>query len=112
MPSTTPGARAPHVTLPDGTSILRAFSRGLTLVDHGGDRAGAIIAAAAELAVPVKHLPLDPAGPSADVCGHGLLLVRPDGHIAWSGERAPDDPAALLARVAGHSSVTVAELSR
>jgi len=30
-----------------------------------------------------------------------LVLVRPDRHIAWRGNAAPADPAALLDRVAG-----------
>jgi hypothetical protein len=29
------------------------------------------------------------------------VLVRPDRHVAWRGNRAPADPAALLARVTG-----------
>ena len=30
-----------------------------------------------------------------------LILVRPDQFIAWTGDRAPDDVGALLARVTG-----------
>jgi len=33
-----------------------------------------------------------------------LALIRPDLHIAWRGNRAPDDAAALLARVTGWGS--------
>lgn len=30
-----------------------------------------------------------------------LLLSRPDQHVAWRGDRLPDDPAALIDRVRG-----------
>ena len=30
-----------------------------------------------------------------------LVLVRPDGHIAWRGDAPPDDPGALIDRVRG-----------
>jgi hypothetical protein len=31
-----------------------------------------------------------------------LALIRPDQHVAWRGNRLPDDCDALLARVTGH----------
>jgi hypothetical protein len=34
-----------------------------------------------------------------ELYGHDLLLIRPDLHVAWRGNRPPDDPAAV-ARVA------------
>jgi hypothetical protein len=36
-----------------------------------------------------------------DLYDADLALVRPDLHIAWRGNRAPDDPDALLAHVTG-----------
>ena len=30
-----------------------------------------------------------------------LVLVRPDGHVAWRGDRAPADPAGIIDRVRG-----------
>jgi len=30
-----------------------------------------------------------------------LVLVRPDGHVAWRGQRAPDISGALIDRVRG-----------
>lgn len=33
-----------------------------------------------------------------------LVLVRPDGHVAWCGEAVPEDCDVLIAHVTGHSS--------
>jgi hypothetical protein len=33
-----------------------------------------------------------------------LLLSRPDQHVAWRGDRPPDDPIALIDRVRGASA--------
>ena len=30
-----------------------------------------------------------------------LLLVRPDGHVAWRGDQVPVDPASIIARICG-----------
>jgi hypothetical protein len=36
-----------------------------------------------------------------DLYGCGLALVRPDQHVAWRGDRSPDDADALISRVIG-----------
>jgi hypothetical protein len=33
-----------------------------------------------------------------------LVLVRPDGHVAWRGAAVPDDAGALIDRVRGQAS--------
>jgi hypothetical protein len=35
-----------------------------------------------------------------------LVLVRPDGHVAWRADEPPEDPLALFARVTGQAAVT------
>jgi hypothetical protein len=56
--------------------------------------------AASKQAVPLTILDLSL--PEAwDLYGRALVLVRPDQYIAWRGDRVPDDPAAVLARVTG-----------
>ena len=37
-----------------------------------------------------------------DLYGYDLLLLRPDLHIAWRGNRLPPGPAELAALVTGH----------
>jgi 2-polyprenyl-6-methoxyphenol hydroxylase-like FAD-dependent oxidoreductase len=103
-PTTRPGARAPHVPLPDGRSILTMFSRGLTLIDHGGEDGTELVDAARELDIPLHHLVLESTGPSAAVYERRLVLVRPDGHVAWRGDRVDVDPLTIISRAAGRSA--------
>jgi 2-polyprenyl-6-methoxyphenol hydroxylase-like FAD-dependent oxidoreductase len=103
--TTLPGARAPHVALPDGRSILAEFSRGFTLVDHGATGAERLLEAAAARGVPMRHLEVDSSAPSARVYERRLVLVRPDGHVVWRGENLPEDCDALVAHVTGHGDV-------
>ena len=37
-----------------------------------------------------------------DIYGYDLILLRPDMHVAWRGNRAPEDPAGLAALVTGN----------
>ena len=37
-----------------------------------------------------------------DVYGFDLLLLRPDLHVVWRGNRLPEDPAKLAALATGH----------
>jgi hypothetical protein len=37
-----------------------------------------------------------------DVYGYDLILLRPDMHIVWRGQRAPEDPQRLAAKATGH----------
>ena len=47
----------------------------------------------------IEHEGLDAA--ARDLYGFDLILLRPDMHVAWRGNRAPPDPASLAARVTG-----------
>ncbi|MBY8863409.1 FAD-dependent monooxygenase [Nocardia sp. CA2R105] len=107
-PTTRPGARAPHVVLPDGRSILSLYSRGFTLVDHGGIGGEKFAAAAWAAGIPFEHVVIEASAGSASVYERALVLVRPDGHVAWRGESVDDDPAAILATVTGHVIVPAA----
>ena len=102
VPSARPGARAPHAVLRDGSSTLDCYGRGFVLAQFGaGAPDGAEIAAAAA----ARGLPLRTATieepKAAELHEHKLVLVRPDGHVAWRGARAPADALALVDRVRG-----------
>lgn len=100
-PSTWPGLRAPSVRLADGGLLFDRLGRGFTLVDLSGRAAGAALAEeAARRAVPLAHLRIDDADVRA-CWERALVLLRPDQHVAWRGDRVPADPGALLDRVCG-----------
>ncbi|MFF3377245.1 FAD-dependent monooxygenase [Streptomyces sp. NPDC002680] len=95
VPSTWPGCRAPHVWLPDGSSVLDHFGRGFTLVVSGSADPVPLVEAARGCRVPLTVLRLaDPA--AAELYERPLVLVRPDGHVGWRGRQAPADPVAVL----------------
>jgi hypothetical protein len=102
IPTTLPGARAPHARLGDGRSTLDLFGPGFTLLEMGepSSNSGSIAAAAAQRGVPlsVHNLMEDEV---RDLYQRRLVLVRPDGHVAWRGNEAPEDPLAIIDHVCG-----------
>ena len=99
-PSARPGARAPHGWLPDGRSTLDLYSKGFTLVCTGEADPEPVMQAAANKAVPLKLAVLNvPEIAHLHECA--LLLVRPDGHVAWRGDAAPEDTGMMIDQVRG-----------
>jgi 2-polyprenyl-6-methoxyphenol hydroxylase-like FAD-dependent oxidoreductase len=97
-----PGARAPHVALADGHSTLDLFGRGFVLLRLGPDApAGERIAQAATIrSVPLRTVAL--AEPEALAAYQSrLVLVRPDGHVAWRADTEPANAVALIDVVRG-----------
>jgi len=100
-PSTVPGCRTPHFSCADGSSLYDAMGPEFTLLrfDSGVD-ALALEAAAQSRGVPLRVLDLErPDGAGYE--GHSLVLSRPDQHVAWRGDRLPNDPTGLIDRVRG-----------
>lgn len=101
-PTSYPGSRAPHVWLAPARSTLDAFGRGFVLMRLGeaAPDPGAIVRVFAERGVPLSILTVaDPA--IAALYERRLVLVRPDGHVAWRADATPADPCALVERVRG-----------
>ena len=88
-PTTRPGARAPHAWLADGRSTLDLFGRGFTLVKLGADapESSAFESAFAARRVPLTVVALDDPEIGA-LYERRMVLVRPDGHVAWRGDAA------------------------
>ncbi|MGE5146602.1 MAG: FAD-dependent oxidoreductase [Candidatus Eiseniibacteriota bacterium] len=100
--SARPGGRAPHGWLTPGRSTLDLFGDGFVLLRFGGKDADvtALVDAARTRGLPLAVTDIaDPA--LARLYERRLVLVRPDGHVAWRADRAPDDAGAVLDRVRG-----------
>jgi hypothetical protein len=102
VPNATPGARAPHFWMNASRSTLDLYGRGFVLLRLGSNPPdGAdLVKAAAARSVPIATVVL------ADEKAHALherrlVLVRPDGHVAWRGDAVPADPEKLIDRVRG-----------
>jgi 2-polyprenyl-6-methoxyphenol hydroxylase-like FAD-dependent oxidoreductase len=100
-PTAAPGARLPHVWLPDGSSIYDLLGDGFAVLRLGLDASTTPLSEAATLlgmplrVVDLVHLPRLRTLYAAD-----LVLVRPDQHVAWRGT-VVEDPEALLRYVVG-----------
>jgi 2-polyprenyl-6-methoxyphenol hydroxylase-like FAD-dependent oxidoreductase len=97
-----PGARAPHAWLPDGRSTLDLFGRGFVLLRLGPDApdGNSIATAAREAGVPLDVVALDLPQVS-ELYQSRLVLVRPDGHVAWRADALPEDARDLIEVVRG-----------
>ena len=102
VPSTRPGTRAPHAWLDDGRSTLDLFGDGFVLLRLGTNSPDAtpVVAAARARDVPLREIAL--ADPDVAVLYETrLVLVRPDGHVAWRGNQCPADAAGIVDRIRG-----------
>ncbi|MEJ8810282.1 FAD-dependent oxidoreductase [Variovorax ureilyticus] len=100
-PSTAPGCRTPHFWLADGRSLYDAMGPEYTLLrfDPTAD-VRPLQEAAARRGLPLAVLDVPP-GEVPDAYRHALVLSRPDQHVAWRGDRTPDDALALVDRLRG-----------
>ena len=103
VPTTWPGARLPHVWLGDRTPLHDRIGDGYTLLRlrrSSADSSGLEDAMRAAGA-PFQVLTIEDPAPR-DVYGYDFIMVRPDLHVVWRGNAAPDDPQQLAALVTGH----------
>jgi 2-polyprenyl-6-methoxyphenol hydroxylase-like FAD-dependent oxidoreductase len=85
------GARAPHVYLRDGRSTLDLFGDGFVLLTFSRDaNAEPIASALRERGVPVRTIDLSDEEAAVKAYASPLVLVRPDGHVAWRGATMPE----------------------
>jgi 2-polyprenyl-6-methoxyphenol hydroxylase-like FAD-dependent oxidoreductase len=109
VPSARPGSRAPHLWLDQGRSSLDLYGRGFVLLRLGADGpdTSAFEAAAAARRMPLKTVVVrEPS--AAQLHQRHLVLVRPDGHVAWRADRVPADPVAVIDKVRGAAASTAA----
>ncbi len=84
-PTARPGARLPHLWLPDGASLYDRLGNGLSLLRLRDDvDVAPFIESAAARGVPLTVIELR-GQTLEELYGASLLLVRPDQHVAWRG---------------------------
>lgn len=101
-PSTRPGSRAPHAWLNDGRSTLDLYGSGFVLLCLGR---GALDVALLERAAAARKVPFRTVHVTdadvVDLYKYRLVLVRPDGHVAWRANELPEVPAAIIDQIRG-----------
>lgn len=112
-PTARPGSRAPHAWLSEGRSTLDLFGHGFVLLRFGAapPAVDAVVRSAAAANVPLKVV---------DVCHdeaqklyqRRLVLVRPDGTVAWRADVVPADAKALIDTIRGVHGPAPAATSR
>lgn len=113
-PTTWPGGRPPHVFLTDGSAIFDQLGPWFTLVEFHDDQSNHelgshfLVGAAADLGAPLSHIHLRNEPHAAQLWEKPLVLVRPDGHVAWRGYTVRDPPLArkiMKTAVGYHSAI-------
>jgi hypothetical protein len=92
MPTARPGSRAPHAWLADGRSTLDLFGRDFSLLCFNGappDDIAALQSAAKQRQLPLSVTPISD-DKIARLYEQPMVLVRPDGHVAWRASRVSD----------------------
>ena len=101
-PTTQPGARAPHAWLRDGRSTLDLFGNGFVLLKFNSEvPTSGLVQAAAAARMPLHVCELDEPQVLA-LYEYVLVLVRPDGHVAWRSNAQPTDSLRLVAKITGN----------
>jgi 2-polyprenyl-6-methoxyphenol hydroxylase-like FAD-dependent oxidoreductase len=113
VPTARPGHRAPHAWLADRRSTLDLFGRGFALLGFGpnADEAAPLLRAARQRKVPMSFAGITEPHIAA-LYERKFVLVRPDGHVAWRGDRIPDDPLHLVDVVRGAAEAPVGAAER
>ena len=103
QPTTWPGARLPHVWLDDGTPMQDRIPDGYTILKLGGTKAdtSGLERAIRSHGAPATVLDV-PDRIARDIYGYDLILLRPDMHVVWRGNTAPEDAAEVAAIATGH----------
>ena len=95
------GARAPHAWISDSLSTLDLFGDGFVLLrfDRNQD-ASPFVDTAVGSGVPLRVVDIADADIAA-LYERKLVLVRPDGHVAWRGDNRTNEAGLIINRVRG-----------
>ncbi len=109
IPSSRPGAVAPHAWLHDGSSLYDAFGDGFTLLaapDVPSEAIDQVRLQAKNAGVPLKVIQPSEAG-VAELYPTRFTLIRPDQHVAWRGDAWPQITSGLFEQVTGRAKSLV-----
>jgi 2-polyprenyl-6-methoxyphenol hydroxylase-like FAD-dependent oxidoreductase len=100
--SARPGGRAPHAWMADGRSTLDLFGRGFVLLRLGKNApdAGPLVTAAKARLVPLSVIDCADSDIQS-LYESALVLVRPDGHVAWRSNMTPANPGQIVDTLRG-----------
>jgi 2-polyprenyl-6-methoxyphenol hydroxylase-like FAD-dependent oxidoreductase len=103
QPTTWPGARLPHIWLENGTPMQDRIPDGYSILKLGGTKADArgLQSALRDRGAPVTVIEIGD-DRAREIYECDLVLVRPDLHVVWRGNAAPEDPAGIAAIATGH----------
>jgi 2-polyprenyl-6-methoxyphenol hydroxylase-like FAD-dependent oxidoreductase len=111
VPSARPGCLAPHAWLHDASSLYDHFGQGFTLLvtcslmAHSQEisiDADLSRLRAAALAFKIPFTVFRPEGTAiADLYRARYAIIRPDQHVAWRGDKLPDNLSELLKHISG-----------
>jgi FAD binding domain len=103
--SSRPGGRAPHAWLADGRSTLDLFGDGFVVLNFRTADLTDLVTSAQQRGVPLHVVQISD-GEIAALYERTLVLVRPDGHVAWRGDALPIDGLKLIDRIRGTDART------
>jgi len=109
-PTAFPGARAPHVWLDKDRSILDLFGDGFVLLKFADVATDLLEREAKARGVPLRVHRIEHQS-AATLYERALVLVRPDGHVAWRGDSQSADCVALIDVVRGAGPLIAARRS-
>jgi len=101
--STWPGSRPPSVILEDGRGIFDLFGPGFTLVRFADLPVERFVEAARLRGMPLWVVDVRDRN-ATRIYERGLVLIRPDQHVAWRGDETPDTALEIVDRVRGAGS--------
>lgn len=101
-PTARPGSRAPHAWIGENQSTLDLFGKEFVLLRFGATPPAAdlLVEAAARVRMPLRVVDL--VGEAVEkLYERRLVMVRPDGQVAWRADVLPEDVATLVDTVRG-----------
>ncbi len=100
-PNTSPGSRVPSIWLEDGRAIQDLLSDQFTLIRFSDIDITALREVAEKRKIPLAILDIRDTH-AAEIYEKNLVLVRPDLHVAWRGDKAPNNGEEILNKVLGY----------